>query len=143
MSGLRADFYLLESPHASASWQMACRLLEKAHQQKNQAFVLCPDQLTAEHVDEQLWTFREDSFIPHNLIGEGPSQPPPIQIGWEEPPSRHRDILVLLRDSLPANYTQFKRLLVIVRNDEAEKATARDMYKYLRENGVEINIHKL
>ena len=90
-----------------------------------------------------LWTFQEDSFIPHNLIGEGPSQPPPIQLGWESPPKHQRDILLLVATALPECYTRFNRVLVIISDDETERQTARELYRQLREQGFELDLHKL
>ena len=36
---------------------------------------------------------RTTAFIPHNLQGEGPEPPPPIQIGYQEEPRGFNDII--------------------------------------------------
>lgn len=143
MANPKIDFYLAENPQAMSHWQVACRLLGKIYQQQHQAYVLCKDQASAEHLDELLWTFRDDSFIPHNLIGEGPSQPPPIQLGWQPPPQHHRDILLLVATPLPEQYTRFKRALVVISDDPEERDAARGLYRELQQQGLELAFHKL
>ena len=140
---IRADFYLIDASAPQAGWQLACRLLDKAYQQKAQALVLCPDQGTAEQMDELLWTYKDDSFIPHNLIGDGPNKAPPIQIAWDGIPGHHRNILLQCTPALPEGFERFKRLLFVVVNDEALRADARAIYKQLREAGATLNVHEM
>ena len=94
MSPIRVDFYLLASDQPDARWLVACRLLEKAYYKGHKVYVFCDNQQDAEYLDELLWTFRDDSFIPHNLQGEGPEPPPPIQIGYDQEPRGFNDILL-------------------------------------------------
>lgn len=77
---IRVDFYLLASDQPDARWLVACRLLEKAYAKGHKVYVLCNNKQDAELLDELLWTFKEDSFIPHNLQGEGPEPPPPSKL---------------------------------------------------------------
>ena len=139
----RADFYLLDATTPQAGWQFGCRLLDKIYQQKQQALVLCQDKFTAEHIDELLWTYKDDSFVPHNLVGEGPSTPPPIQIAWENIPNHHRNNLVLLTPQLPEEHSRFRRLLLILHNDEEIRNQARDLYKQLKNEGAELHMHEV
>ena len=107
MSSILVDFYLLQDNTLAAKKLIACRLLEKAYLRGNQVFVYCNDKEDAESLDELLWTFKEDSFIPHNLQGEGPTSPPPIQIGYAGEPRGFSDILLNLTEIITAFYTHF------------------------------------
>lgn len=73
----RVDFYLVTETGAQAPLLLCCRLLEKAYQQQHKVYVQTPSQQEAEALDELLWTFKDECFIPHNLQGEGPKLPPP------------------------------------------------------------------
>ena len=143
MPPIRVDFYLLESELNEARWLIACRLLEKAYLRGHKAFVLCANQHDAELIDELLWTFKEDSFVPHNLQGEGPEPPPPVQIGYGTEPRGFNDILLNLTDQIPPFYTRFKRVLEFVVNSEMEKERCRAHYRTYKANGCELHTHKI
>ncbi|MCW8386457.1 DNA polymerase III subunit chi [Fluoribacter dumoffii] len=140
---IRVDFYLLASDQPDARWLVACRLLEKAYAKGHKVYVLCNNKQDAELLDELLWTFKEDSFIPHNLQGEGPEPPPPIQIGYEREPRGFNDILLNLADYIPDFYSRFKRIMQIVNNVEADKELSRAHYRDYRAKGCELHTHHL
>ncbi|MFT4059699.1 MAG: DNA polymerase III subunit chi [Legionella sp.] len=143
MQPIRVDFYLLESEKPQARWLIACRLLEKAYARGHKVYVLCNNQHDAELIDELLWTFKEDSFVPHNLQGEGPEPPPPIQIGYKNEPRGFNDILLNLSSQIPPFYTRFKRVMELVSNIEAEKEQSRIHYREYRARGCELYTHPI
>ncbi|CEG57948.1 DNA polymerase III subunit chi [Legionella fallonii] len=143
MSPIRVDFYLLASDQPDALWLVACRLLEKAYKRNHKVYVHCGSQNDAEFLDDLLWSFRDDSFIPHNLIGEGPEPPPPIQIGFGKEPRGFNDILLNLAPEIPAFHSKFKRVMELVSNQETEKEQSRIHYKEYRAKGYELHTHHL
>lgn len=143
MPQIRVDFYLLTSTQDNARWLVACRLLEKAYAKGHRVYVLCNHKQDAEFLDELLWTFKEDSFIPHNLQGEGPEPPPPIQIGYEREPRGFNDILLNLANYIPSFYPKFKRVMELVVNAEVEKEQSRLRYKDYRAKGCELHTHQI
>ncbi len=143
MSLIRVDFYLLASDQRDALWLVACRLLEKAYSRNHRVYVHCANQNDAEFLDDLLWSFRDDSFIPHNLIGEGPEPPPPIQIGFGREPRGFNDILLNLAPEIPVFHSKFKRIMELVSNQEKEKEQSRVHYKEYRAKGYELHTHHL
>jgi DNA polymerase-3 subunit chi len=145
MSQKRADFYLLQDSEPNASLFFACRLLEKAYRKKHRVFVYCEDKIIAEQLDELLWSFKDASFIPHNLQGEGPEPPPPIQIGYtaNQNPIGYHDILLNLANTIPKFYQQFKRIFEIVTEDESTKITRRRHYQAYRQQGMTVKTHPI
>lgn len=140
---MRIDFHLLTETDPGAFWLYTCRLLEKAYVKKHQVFVHCAHQQDAEHLDELLWTFKPDSFIPHHLQGDGPEPPPPIQIGYHSEPRGFKDILVNLAPALPAFISRFQRIIEIVPADEAAKIISRDHFREYRKMGFEPQTHAI
>ncbi|KTD74349.1 DNA polymerase III subunit chi [Legionella tucsonensis] len=140
---IRVDFYLLASDQNDTRWLVACRLLEKAYAKGHKVYVLCNNKQDAELLDELLWTFKEDSFIPHNLQGEGPEPPPPIQIGYEQEPRGFNDILLNLSNSIPSFYARFKRIMELVINVETEKEQGRAHYRDYRAKNCELHTHQI
>jgi DNA polymerase-3 subunit chi len=143
MPPIRIDFYLLASEEDHARGLIACRLLEKAYIKGHKVYVLCKDKKDAEYIDELLWTFKEDSFIPHNLQGEGPEPPPPIQIGYEREPRGFNDILINLSDAIPSFYSKFKRVMELVPNVDVIKNQSRIRYKDYKAKGCELFVHQM
>jgi len=122
---------------------IACRLLNKAYLKQHRVYVLCSDKVNAEHLDELLWTFQDDSFIPHHLAGESDTMNAAIQIGWQPPSGGQYDLLMLVDTPLPESFQTFKRILVVVSHDEEFREQARILYRDLRQQGFEIDLHKL
>jgi DNA polymerase-3 subunit chi len=140
---MRVDFYLLTNEEPDAIWLLACRLVEKAYQRGHRVFVQCKDQHDAEHLDELLWTYKDDSFIPHNLQGEGPEPPPPVQIGFDKEPRGFNDILINMSNPIPTYASRFKRVIELVATSEEAKAISRDHYREYRSKGCQLHLHTI
>ncbi|WP_028387705.1 DNA polymerase III subunit chi [Legionella fairfieldensis] len=143
MPPIRVDFYLLKSNQAQARLLLICRLLEKAYLRGHRIFVYCDNQKDAEELDELLWTFKDNSFIPHNLQGEGPEPPPPIQIGYSNEPRGFDDILFNLSAEVPSFYSRFRRIIEIVLNEETAKKSSRAHYREYRAKQCELQTHEI
>jgi len=143
MSPTRVDFYLLANNQPQAAWLVACRLLEKAYLRNHRIFVYCENQQDAEHLDELLWTYKDDSFIPHNLQGEGPEPPPAVQIGFGAEPRGFNDILLNMATTIPPFFERFRRIMeVVCANDEA-KEISREHYRFYRKQPFELHTHPM
>ncbi len=139
----KIDFYILNESSPLARLHFACRLIEKAYKMQHRIYVHTENQTDAHQLDEMLWTYRDDSFLPHNLFGEGPEPSPPIQIGIHATPTNHRDILMNLGLEVPACHTQFSRIIELIPSDTEQQEKGRARYRYYRAQGFEINTHKL
>jgi DNA polymerase-3 subunit chi len=139
----KIDFYVIEDTLARSRLLLACRLIEKAHKARHRIYVNADDKQQAHVLDELLWTYRDDSFLPHNLYGDGPEPAPPIQIGFQTTPDKHRDILLNLNKEVPVFFTQFARVLEIVSSEPDIQASAREHFRHYRALGHTINTHKL
>jgi DNA polymerase-3 subunit chi len=136
------DFYILETTSPQQSSIFACELLEKlVTEQKVPIFVQTNNREEAERFDDLLWTFREDSFLPHELHAVNPSSP--IQIGEGENPQTPYAVLLNISSNLPAFYAQCAHVIEIVFNDPVMQQLARLRYKQYRDNGHDINTIKL
>ena len=143
MSQIRVDFYLLSNTEPQAVNLVACRLLEKAYQRGHRVFVFCDSKDNAERLDELLWTYKEDSFIPHNLQGEGPEPPPPVQIGYGTEPRGFNDILLNMSPTIPDYFTRFQRVMEIVAADDTAKEISRNHYREYRSKQCQLHTHNI
>ena len=139
---MRVDFYLLNQSHPQAGWLFACRLIEKAYQRGHRVFVYCETADDAILLDELLWTYKDDSFIPHTLQGEG-SPSPVIQISYGDNADNFNDILINMSTSIPAFHIRFQRIMEIVLDTELAKEISRQHYRTYRNQQCELHTHAI
>jgi DNA polymerase III subunit chi len=140
----QVDFYLLQSSDPFEKSQFLCRLLEKIHRQGgHQVYIHCSNEQETHALDELLWTFKDTSFIPHNLYGEGPKQAPAIQFGFEIDPKSHRDVLINLDKTVPEFQSRFKRTLEIHSQLADQQALIQDHQAFYETQGHTIKTHAI
>jgi len=143
----RVDFYLLAESGDLSRQTFACRLAEKAYRLKNTVHIQAADRLHAQQLDGLLWTFRDGSFVPHELAGaqSGPSGPPasPITIGWTGEDLRPGNLLINLADELPETLQSFTRVAEIVTSDEDCRRRGRKRFAEYRSRGHDLQLHQL
>lgn len=136
---MRIDFYVLQSTSAEERLHFAVRLVEKAWQQQCSAVVLTPDNAAARALDDLLWQFKPESFIPHSRE----DATAPVFIASDTGLLPLRDLLINLGPSLPAEVERFQRLAEIVIQTPDVLEPTRLRYSRYREMGYQVNTHKL
>jgi DNA polymerase-3 subunit chi len=116
----------------------ACLQASYFYRQNQRVFIYTQDQLSAEQVDEMLWAFDSDSFVPHNLSGEGPKQGAAVEISHQAPRGR-RPVLINLTNTVPDFASQFNLIVDFVPDDEALKQLARERFKACRQLGFQVD----
>lgn len=125
-------FYQLDDKTQDAKQDVlkACSyLLLETVKKRKWATVLCIDKQQAEDVDEFVWQHPVDSFIPHNLAGEGPKQGTPAEITWLGQTLNSRHTLINLSQSMIENHRQYQHIIDFVPVEETQKQQARERYK--------------
>lgn len=140
---MRIDFYVLETVSGQKALLFACQLLEKAYAAQKQVYVHTNSREEAERLDALLWTYRDDSFVPHNLYVENEEFPPLVQIGWNDNQRQEGLLLINLAKDIPSSHQQFKEMIEIVFADPVVQQLARTRYKQYRDQGFDINTIKL
>lgn len=133
----RIDFYQV----AGDQLAFTCRLISKVYRLGHRIHVHATDAAEAERLDDQLWTFQPQSFVPHAL--QAASLQAPVSIGHEEEPAEHQEVLINLSGVVPGFFSRFDRVLEVVPEDEASRDSARANYAFYRERGYSLNYHKL
>jgi len=116
----------------------ACLQASHFYRQNQRVYIYTQDKQHAEQVDEMLWAFDSDSFVPHNLVGEGPKQGAIVEIGHQAPQGR-RPVLINLTSTVPNFANQFNYIVDFVPSDEALKQQARERFKTCRQWGFQVN----
>ena len=138
-------FYILsdDKQNADASdtcsaFYHACLQASHFYRQNQRVFIYTKDQKVAEQIDELLWAFDNDSFVPHNLVGEGPKQGAAVEISHQAPRGR-RPVLINLSDTVPTFANQFHLIVDFVPSDELLKQQARERFKICRQWGFQVD----
>jgi len=68
----QVDFYILPQAELAAKHTYACRIANKAFGQGLTVFIATEDAAQSQAVDKLLWTFAQNSFVPHAVCdGDG------------------------------------------------------------------------
>ena len=150
----RIDFYIIEQGNEDATDTFICRLTEKAWSQDNAVYIHTLDQQQATKYDELLWTFSENSFVPHQALENHQVLQNPnslldtkdILIGHsssDETPTTCHDVLINLDHEAPSFFSQFERVAEIITNDETSRSKGRERYQFYRDRGYALETHKM
>lgn len=132
------DFYILGHTQQNARMNFVCRLIEKVYGEGRKVYVHTPDQNIAQQLDDLMWQYKAESFLPHNLIGDEQLPQAQIQIGWGEHPDHHHDVLVNLASPIPSFFSRFDRVLEVVIQDETILDQTRQHYKFYKDRGYQV-----
>jgi len=141
----RVDFYILEDMELDAMQRFACRLAARAVSAGHEVHIHTSGATSAGVIDELLWEYPEQRFIPHAILTE--QQPlaaadgkVPVTVGWGEPAGVD-GVLINLGDDIPGFFGRFDRVAEIVVRTTRERG--RDRYRYYRDRGYPLFDHKL
>ncbi|MEH6357410.1 MAG: DNA polymerase III subunit chi [Pseudomonadales bacterium] len=142
----RIDFYILPDSEQQARLLFICRLVEKAYKQNHRLYIHTDSETTSKTIDDLLWSFRPESFIPHHLL-EDTTAPAPIAIGHGDNSGigcgDHHDVLINLSNDIPDFFSRFERCIEIVIQQPDVLETTRKHFGFYRERGYPLNTHDL
>ena len=137
------DFYILGQTQHLDRFNFVCNLVSKVYGEGRNIYIHTKDQNDAQQIDDLLWSFKGEAFIPHNIIGDDKLKETQIQIGWGEHPDHHHDVLINLASPQPNFFSRFQRVLEVVIQDEEILAQTRQHYKFYKERGYQVTYRDL
>ena len=124
--------------------ELACKLAEKAQQERLKTLILCADEHMAAQLDHALWHYRADSFLTH-CRPDDPLQAEAAAV-LAVPPERvaRTDVLINLSlENTPDLPRGCSRVLEIVSPQPDVLHSTRARYHAYRERGLEPQTHTL
>ena len=139
----RADFYLIDKPRfREEPLLLVCELARKAFDAGLYTLVLTRDAAQAEALDDLMWSFDPDEYLPHQIAGmdEGDDDTP-ILISTPDMDIPARTLLINLRDAAPTG--SFDRVLEVVPADPSARGPLRERWKHYQALGFDVNKHDM
>jgi DNA polymerase III subunit chi len=134
----RADFYLIQKPRfREEPLRLVCELARKAYDANLWTLVLARDAAQAEALDDLLWAFDEDAFIPHQIAGSDDEDDlTPVLIVTPDRDIALRPLVINLRDAPVEG--EFERVLEVVPADDSARGPLRERWKQYQARGLEV-----
>jgi len=139
----RADFYLIDKPRfREEPLLLVCELARKAFDAGIPTLVLARDTAQAEAIDDLMWSFDPDAYLPHQIAGsDDEDELTPILILAPDTDFPMRPMVINLRDA--AVEGDFERVLEVVPADPAARAPLRERWKQYQARGLDLNKHDM
>ena len=144
---------MLKDSSSQAKPHFACRLAAQLYRKQQRVYLHTKDAQHARQIDQQLWTFREDSFIPHEIIiaNENPQEQnsaetsvnSPVIIGFSADRACEADILINLTEEIPVFYRDFSLIAEIAPDEEQKRAVLRKHYRFYKDKNYELSTHNI
>ncbi len=139
----RIDFYILSEQARGNRYQFACRLVDKIYGQGRRVYIHAGSDAEVHHLDRLLWTFREQSFIPHGRLGDADLELTPVLLGWQRDPQHEEDVLINFAPEVPEFFSRFDRVAEIMDSDPEVRRAGRARFRFYRDRGYPLENHKI
>ncbi len=139
-------FYPLKQIDPDSVFLFACRLVEKARQLDHRIHLQSTTPEQAKRLDELLWQFKSESFLPHVNIDEiqkASANNVKITLGSGVNIPANPEVLICLTDKVWDLHSEFKDIREIVAADDTGREYGRQRYRYYQNQGYSIETLKL
>jgi DNA polymerase-3 subunit chi len=115
-------------------------LLEKSLERGWRVVVQSTSQERTDALDAHLWTYRDDSFLPHATWRSGDLADQPIVLAVEEGNPNGANVRFLIDNAdLPADSEGYERMVLVFNGDDADSlAAARSAWTACKSRGFDV-----
>ena len=139
----RADFYLIAKPRfREQPLLLVCELARKSVHAGQPLLVLAASNEQAEALDDLLWSFDPDEYLPHQIAGLDMDEDEADVLIVPPEIDAPRRLLVLNLREAPVSGS-FDRVLEVVPADESARESSRKRWKHYKDAGFEVNKHDM
>jgi DNA polymerase-3 subunit chi len=139
----RADFYLIAKPRfREEPLLLVCELAKKAQAAGQPMLVLARDADQAERLDDLLWSFDPDAYVPHQIAGAGfdddagDDDEADVLIAAPGVDVPLRPLVLNLRDAPVEG--GFERVLEVVPADDSARGPLRERWTQYKARGFDL-----
>ena len=139
----KANFYLLKQDTEQARRLLACRLAEQQTKQGQRVCILTDSPDAAHEVDQLLWSFTPESFVPHALADDAQAANVPLVIAHGNTAPAGTTCILNLGNDPPLSQPTLTAIAEFVTNDDEAKARSRARWALYKQLGYELQHHQL
>lgn len=111
-------------------------LLERSLQRGWRAIVRAGSKERLDALNNTLWTYRDESFLPHGTLEDGPPDLEPILLTTDAENPNGANVLFLVDGAEPGEITGYERCVLMFDGRDADAvAAARNHWKTLKDAG--------
>ena len=112
------------------------QLLERSLERGWKAVVKAGGPERLDSINNVLWTYSDDSFLPHGTRADGPPSLMPVYLTVEDDNPNEANVLFLVDGAEPVSLGDYERcVLMFDGRDEAAVAAAREHWKTIKAEG--------
>ena len=141
----RADFYLIAKPRfRTEPLRLVCELARRAFEAEQPTLILVRDAAQAEELDDLLWSFDPDAYLPHQIAGVADVEDDEVTPILVVPPgidTPARALVINLRDEAASG--EFSRVLEVVPADASAREPLRARWREYQQRGFELAKHDM
>lgn len=151
----KVDFYVLDKDSDNERLKFVCRFVDKLQKMQKTARIVVEDAQAAKSLDELLWQFPAESFLPHTSNTADPESD--LQGGGNNPiliqtmavldnnqaADGKYDVLINLSSGPASTQTQHSRIVEVVIQEPNVLTSTRARYKFYREQGYPLQSHPI
>jgi DNA polymerase-3 subunit chi len=137
----QVDFYLLGASSPSAE-KLACRLALMAWERKQQIYIVTATTHSVKQLDELMWQYPEDRFLPHASCESENFEAAPVKIDTLSGLKPSDVVINLCPEAIPQP-ERFSRVLEIVPYANEERKASRTKFKTYRNLGLKPQTHEI
>lgn len=113
-------------------------LLEKAVARGLRAFIKSDVLERLQSLDGHLWTFRDDSFLPHGMADASDAAAQPVLLGEAEPADHQVEVLFVLDGAIPDHWDRHPRICILFDGGDAHAVGhARALWRNAKQAGAD------
>lgn len=111
-------------------------LLERSLERGWRCVVQAGDAATRDHLDRHLWTYKDDSFLPHGTREQGRAERQPIYLTTEVDNPNNAHVRFCVERAAPPDPTPYVRLVLLFSAEDHDAvALARAQWRPLKNAG--------
>ena len=139
----QVDFYVLPGDSIENRLHFACRLTDKAYRLGHRVFIHTESAQQTRLLDDLLWTFQQNSFIPHSVYQDAAEAPAPVLLAHDAEPDASSQVLINLAAEVPLFFSRFERVAELVDADAKVRRSGRSRYSFYKERGYPLKTHEI
>ena len=113
-----------------------------ALERKQKIYITTPSEASSEQLDELMWQYPKERFIPHTRVEDQDAAKAPVNIGRLSDLNQADVVINLCPESIPQP-ERFSRVLEIVPCADDEKEASRMKFRIYRNLGLDPQTHEI